>query len=75
MVSQNKHNNLSISIINPGKTNTRIRNQAMPGENIENLQNPREVAKTIIEIIFLDKIYKGDTINVLKLSQSSNMTG
>ena len=56
--AENKHNNLSISIINPGKTNTRIRNQAMPGENIENLQNPREVAKTIIEIIFLDKLYK-----------------
>ena len=25
--AENKHNNLSISIINPGKTNTRIRNQ------------------------------------------------
>ena len=73
--AENKHNNLSISIINPGKTNTKIRNQAMPGENIENLQNPNEVAKIIIEIIFLDKIYKGDTVNVLKLSQSSNMTG
>ena len=47
----------------------------MPGENIENLQNPSEVARIIIEIIFLDKIYKGDTINVLKLSQSSNITG
>jgi short-subunit dehydrogenase len=66
--AENKHNNLSISIINPGKTNTRIRNQAMPGENIENLQNPNEVAKIIIEIIFLDKLYKGDTIDVMKLN-------
>ena len=73
--AENKHNNLSISIINPGKTNTRIRNQAMPGENIENLQNPSEVAKIIIEIIFLDKLYKGDTIDVMKLNQSSNITG
>ncbi len=73
--AENKHNNLSISIINPGKTNTRIRNQAMPGEDKENLQNPSEVAKIIIDIIFLDKIYKGETINVMKLDQSSNTTG
>ena len=47
----------------------------MPGENIENLQNPNEVAKIIIDIIFLDKLYKGDTIDVMKSNQSSNITG
>ncbi len=73
--AENKHNNLSISIINPGKTNTRMRNQAMPGENKENLQSTSEVAKIIIEIIFLDKLYKGDTIEVTKFNQSSNITG
>ena len=73
--SENKHNNLSISIINPGKTNTRMRSQAIPGENKKNLQNPSEVAKIIIDLIFLDKIYKGDTIDVIKLNQSSNITG
>ncbi len=73
--AENKHNNLSISIIDPGKTNTRIRNQAMPGENLKNLQKPSEVAKIIIEIIFLDTIYKGDTINVVNFNQSSNTTG
>ncbi len=66
--AENKHNNLSISIINPGKTNTRLRSQAMPGENKENLQNPSEVAKKIIDVIFLDKLYKGDTIDVMKLN-------
>ena len=66
--AENKHNKLSISIINPGKTNTKLRNQAMPGENTENLQNPREVAKIIIDLIFLDKVYKGDKINVMKLN-------
>ena len=73
--AENKHNNLSICIINPGKTNTRIRSQAIPGENKKNLQNPSEVAKIIIDIIFLDKLYKGDTIDVMKLNQSSNITG
>ena len=73
--AENKHNNLSISIINPGKTNTRIRNQAMPGENKKNLQKPNNVAKVIIEIISLETIYKGDTIDVLNYNQSSNTTG
>ena len=73
--AENKHNNLSISIINPGKTDTRLRSQAMPGENKENLQNPCEVAKIIIDVIFLDKIYKGDTIDIIKLNQSFNITG
>ena len=66
--AENKHNNLSISIINPGKTNTHMRNQAMPGENKENLQDPSEVAKIIIDVIFLDKIYKGDKIDLMKLN-------
>ena len=44
---ENKHNNLSISIINPGKTNTKMRKLAMPGENENNLQSPKEVAKKI----------------------------
>ncbi len=73
--AENKHNNLSIFIINPGKTNTRLRSKAMPGEDKENLQNPNEVAKIIIDIIFLDKLYKGETINLKKLNQSSNTTG
>ena len=37
----------SISIINPGKTNTKMRKQAMPGENSNNLQKPKEVAEKI----------------------------
>ena len=45
------------------------------GENKEILQNASEVAKKIIDIIFLDKLYKGETINVIKLNQSSNTTG
>jgi hypothetical protein len=47
----------------------------MPGENKENLQNPSEVAKIIIDVIFLDKLYKGEIIDVIKLNQSSNITG
>ena len=73
--AENKHNNLSIFIINPGKTNTKMRNQAMPGEDSTKLQKPSEVAKIIIEIIFLDTYYKGDRIDVMKLNQSSNATG
>ncbi len=73
--SENKHNNLSIFIINPGKTNTKMRNQAMPGEDPKNLQKPSEVAKIIAEIVFLDTLYKGNTIDIMKLNQSSNATG
>ena len=73
--AENKHNELSILIINPGKTNTKMRNQAMPGEDTRKLQKPSEVAKNIIEIVFLDKLYKGDTINIMNSNQSSNATG
>ena len=73
--SENKHNNLSIFVINPGKTNTKMRNQAMPGEGTRKLQKPSKVAKNIIEIVFLDKLYKGDTIDIMKSNQSSNATG
>ena len=61
---ENQNNNLSISIINPGKTNTKMRRQAMPGENTDNLQSPKEVAEKIKDIIFSTKIYKGDIIDL-----------
>ena len=61
---ENQNNNLSISIINPGKTNTKMRKQAMPGENSDNLQDPKEVAEKIKYIIFSNKIYKGDIIDL-----------
>ena len=64
--AENKNNNLSISIINPGKTNTKMRKQAMPGENTNNLQKPKEVAKKIKEIIFSNKIYKGEVIDLIR---------
>ena len=63
---ENKNNNLSISIINPGKTNTKLRKQAMPGENSNNLQNPKDVAEKIKDIIFSNKIYKGEVIDLLR---------
>ena len=74
---ENQHNNLSISIINPGKTNTKMRRQAMPGENHDNLQTSKEVAKKIKEIIFSNKIFKGELIDLTKfnLDQSSSITG
>ena len=63
---ENKNNNLSISIINPGKTNTKMRKQAMPGENSNNLQKPKEVAEKIKDIVFSNKIYKGEVIDLIK---------
>ena len=47
----------------------------MPGEDTRKLQKPSEVAKNIIKIVFLDKLYKGDTIDIMKSNQSSNATG
>ena len=63
---ENKKNNLSISIINPGKTNTKMRRQAFPGENKNNLQNAKKVAEKIKDIIFSNKIYKGEVIDLIK---------
>ena len=62
--NENLHNNLSIAIINPGKTNTKMRRKAMPGEDQNDLQSPKAVAKKIEEIIVSNKIYKGDVINL-----------
>ena len=61
---ENQHNNLSISIVNPGKTNTKMRKQAMPGENSDELQTPKEVAEKMKDILFSSKIYKGEVINL-----------
>ena len=61
---ENQNNNLSISIINPGKTNTKMRKQAMPGENVDSLQNPKEVAEKIKDIVTSNKVYKGEVINL-----------
>jgi len=63
---ENQNNNLSISIINPGKTNTKMRKQAMPGEDPKNLQDPKDVAEKIKNIIFSNKIYKGEVINLIR---------
>ena len=63
---ENENNKLSISIINPGKTKTKMRRQAMPGENQNDLQHPKKVAETIIDVIFSKEIYKGTVIDIMK---------
>ena len=63
---ENKNNKLSISIINPGKTKTKMRRQAMPGENQNDLQHPKKVAEAIINVIFSKEIYKGTVIDIMK---------
>ena len=62
--AENINNNLSITIINPGGTLTKMREKAMPGENKEKLQTPEKVAKQIINLVFLNKINKGERINI-----------
>jgi len=62
---ENKNNNLSISLIDPGETDTLIRRQAMPGENSKLLRKPQDVAKLILKEIFIDKIYKGNLIKLI----------
>ena len=52
---ENKNNNLSIAIVNPGRTRTKMRAQAIPGEDKQNLQSPEKVAKKVINLIFLNK--------------------
>ena len=61
---ENTYNNLSICTIEPGKTNTRLRKKANPGENIDNLQDTVTVAQSIIKFICANKVYKGETIKL-----------
>ena len=61
---ENTHNNLSICTIEPGETNTRLRKNANPGENINNLQDPVKVAKSMVKFICANKVYKGETIKL-----------
>ena len=42
-----------------------MRAQAMPGEDRENLQTPEEVAKKIINLVFLNKVNKGLRVNLI----------
>ena len=44
-----------------------MRKQAIPGENPDNLQNPKEVAEKIKSIIFSNKIYKGEVIDLIRV--------
>jgi len=62
---ENKNNNLSISLIDPGETDTPIRRQGMPGENSKLLRKPQDVAKLILKEIFIDKVYKGNLIKLI----------
>jgi NAD(P)-dependent dehydrogenase (short-subunit alcohol dehydrogenase family) len=65
--NENKNNNLSIIIVNPGKTRTKMRAKAMPGENEKVLQTPEEVAKKIVNLIFLNKVSKGEIFDILQI--------
>ena len=65
---ENKQNNLSISIIDPGKTNTKMRKQAMPSEDKSDLQNPNKVAKFIVKKVISDEIFKGNIIEIYGLN-------
>ena len=40
----------------------------MPGENPDNLQNAKEVAEKIKNIILSTKIYKGEIIDLIKVN-------
>ena len=65
--NENKNNNLSVIIVNPGKTRIKIRAKAMPGENEQVLQTPEEVAKKIVNLIFLNKVSKGKIFDILQI--------
>ena len=65
--NENKNNNLSIMIVNPGKTSTKMRAEAMPGENEKVLQTPEDVAKKIVNFIFLNKVSKGKIFDILQI--------
>lgn len=61
---ENNHNNMSISIIDPGKTDTPMRKAAMPGEDSRNLSKADYIAKLVLDKILNDKIYKGEVLDI-----------
>ena len=61
---ENNHNNMSISIIDPGKTDTAMRKAAMPGEVSKNLSKSNYIAKLLLNKILTDKIYKGEVLDI-----------
>ena len=61
---ENNHNNMSISIIDPGKTDTPMRKAAMPGEVSRNLSKADYIAKLVLDKILNDKIYKGEVLDI-----------
>lgn len=61
---ENNHNNMSISIIDPGKTDTPMRKAAMPGEDSRNLSKADYIAKLVLDKILTDKIYKGEVLDI-----------
>ena len=61
---ENNHNNMSISIIDPGKTDTPMRKAAIPGEDSKNLSKSDYIAKLVLNKILTDKIYKGEVLNI-----------
>ena len=61
---ENNHNNVSISIIDPGKTDTPMRKAAMPGEDSKNLSKSDYIAKLVLNKILTDKIYKGEILDI-----------
>ena len=61
--NENINNNFSITIANPGKTRTKMRAQAIPGENKNNLPTPYEVAKKIVAVFFENQ-NKSKTLNI-----------
>ena len=61
---ENKNNNLSIAIVNPRRTRTKMRAQAMPGEDQQNLQSPEKIAEKIINLIFLNKVNKNEGVDI-----------
>ena len=44
-----------------------MRANAMPGENKKVLQTPEEVAKKIVNLIFLNKVSKGEIFDILQI--------
>ena len=61
---ENNHNNMSISIIDPGKTDTPMRKAAIPGEDSKNLSKSDYIAKLVLNKILTDKIYKGEILDI-----------
>lgn len=60
---ENLNSNIRVNIVNPGATRTRMRAQAMPGEDPQSLKTPESIAHVFVDLAAADCTRHGETVD------------